>query len=124
MATKMTKKEMFAAIKEVVADNAEMVAFLDREIELLNRKQSGSRKPTKTQLENEGFKSDILEALTVADRPLTIKELCEECPSVAELSNQRITHMLTALRKDGKVTRTMVKRVAHFAIGNESEQGE
>lgn len=124
MATKMTKKEMLAAIKEVVADNAEMVAFLDKEIDLLNRKKSGSRKPTKTQLENEGFKADILEALTIADKPLNIKELCEECPSIAELSNQRITHMLTALRKDGKVVRTMVKRVAHFAIGNESEQGE
>ena len=119
-----TKREMFTAIKEVVADNAEMVAFLDKEIELLNRKRSGSRKPTERQLENENYKAEILKAMTIADRPLTIKELCEECPSIAKLSNQRITHMLTALREDGKVVRTMVKRVAHFSIGNESEQGE
>lgn len=34
----MTKKEMFTEIRKVVADNAEMVAFIDHEIELLNRK--------------------------------------------------------------------------------------
>ena len=33
----MTKKEMFVAIKAVVADNQEMVDFIDHEIELLSR---------------------------------------------------------------------------------------
>ena len=120
MATKMTKKEMFAAIREMVIDNAEMVEFIDNEIARLNRK-STSKKPTKTQIENEGFKADILETLTRLDRPVTINELCENCESIAELTNQRITHMLTALRKDGKVARTMVKRIAHYSIGSENE---
>ena len=118
--TKMTKKEMFAAIREMVIDNAEMVEFIDNEIERLSRK-STSKKPTKTQIENEGFKADILETLTRLDRPVTIAELSENCESIAELTNQRITHMLTALRKDGKVARTMVKRIAHYSIGNENE---
>lgn len=119
MAKKMTKKEMFMAIREAVIDDEEMVAFIDHEVELLSKKSSGSRKPTKTQLENEVFKEKILETLEAVDTPITIKELVAECEELEGLSNQRITHMLTALRKDGKVARTYVKKVAHFAIGQE-----
>ena len=120
----MTKKEMFAEIRKVVADNAEMVAFIDHEIELLNRKSGSPRKPTKTQVENEGYKEDILAALAEVDAPVSINGLCEICPTIRELTNQRITHMLTDLRKEGKVIRTTEKRVAHFALGNENEEGE
>lgn len=116
-----TKREMFAEIRKAVADNAEMVAFLDHEVELLDNKKSGSRKPTKTQVENEGYKADILTALAEADEPVTIKGLAEICPSIAGLTNQRVTHMLTDLRKDGKVARSYVKKVAYFAIGSEDE---
>ena len=112
----MTKKEMFAEIRKVVADNAEMVAFIDHEIELLNRKSGSPRKPTKTQVENDGFKADILAALAEADAPVTIKELCEVCGSIAGLSNQRITHMLTDLVKAGLLTKTYVKKTPYYAI--------
>ena len=116
-----TKKEMFVEIRNVVADNAEMVAFIDHEIELLNRKSGSPRKPTQTQIENDGFKADILSALAEADAPMTIKGLVEALPALAPLSNQRITHMLTDLRKDGKVARSYVKKVAYFALGDENE---
>lgn len=119
----MTKKEMFLAMRsiETVAENEEMVAFIDHEIELLEKKANSARKPTKTQLENEGFKADILVALTEADAPLTIKELCAVCPSISGLTNQRVTHLLTDLRKDHKVARSYVKKVPYFALGDESE---
>lgn len=117
----MTKREMFAEIRKVVIDNAEMVAFIDHEVELLNRKSGGTRKPTKNQLENAQFKADILAALAEVGKPVTIKELCEVCPTVAGLTNQRITHMLTDLRKGGEVTREYIKRVAYFTVGNEGE---
>ena len=117
----MTKREMFAEIRKVVADNAEMVAFIDHEVELLDKKKSGSRKPTKTQVENDGFKADILTALAEVDEPVTIKDLVEICPTLADLTNQRITHLLTDLRKDGKIARSYVKKVAYFSLGSEDE---
>lgn len=112
----MTKKEMFAEIRKVVIDNEEMVAFIDREIELLNRKSNAIRKPTKAQIENEQFKADIVSALTVADRPCSIKELFEICDSIKGLTNQRVTHMLTDLVKGAVLERTVVKKVPYFAI--------
>ena len=120
----MTKREMFRELRDMVSENEEMVAFIDHEIELLDRKTTGSRKPTKTQVENDAFKADILTALAEADAPVTIKELSAKCESISGLTNQRITHMLTDLRKNGLVARTYVKKVAYFSLGSEDEVTE
>ena len=118
MATKI-RKEMYLEIMEAVKGNDEMVDFLKHQVELLDRKGSTPRKPTKVQVENEAFKADILAGLGQADKPITIKELMELVPAVAGLSNQRITHMLTSLRADGEVKRTYIKRIAYFELGSE-----
>lgn len=112
----MTKREMFAEIRNIVADNAEMVAFIDHEIELLERKSSGVRKPTKTQVENEQFKAAILATLEHADRAMTIKELQTECAAIAGLTNQRITHMLTDLVKSGTLEKNYVKKTPYYSV--------
>lgn len=115
----MTKKEMFNTIATLLADNAEIVDFCNYEISLLEKRNSASRKPSKTQVENSGFKADILVTLAEIDRPVSIRELCEGCPNIAGLTNQRITHLLTDLRNDGKVTRTYIKKIAYFSLGDE-----
>lgn len=112
----MTKREMFNEILAVVADNAEMVEFINHEIELLNRKSSAVRKPTKNQLENEGFKADIVDYLKDADAPKTIKELQTAIPSLADLTNQRITHMLTDLVKAETLTKNYVKKTPYYSV--------
>lgn len=117
----MTKREMFNLIATVNADNQEIVDFCNHEIELLDNKKTSPRKPTKNQLENVQFKQDILDVLMVADAPMSIKELMVACESIADLSNQRITRLLTDLRKDGKAYRVYIKKVAHFGYGAEQE---
>ncbi len=112
----MTKREMFTAIRAIVVDNDEMVAFIDREIELLDKKSATPRKATKTQLENANFKAEILSYLIEIDKPVTIKEMQGAIPGFAELSNQRITHMLTDLRKEEKIVRDYVKKTPYFSI--------
>ena len=112
----MTKREMFNEILAVVADNAEMVEFINHEIELLNRKSSAVRKPTKNQLENETFKADIVDYLKDADAPKTIKELQTAIPSLADLTNQRITHMLTDLVKAETLTKNYVKKTPYYSV--------
>lgn len=112
----MTKREMFTAIRAIVADNAEMVAFIDHEIELLNKKASASKKPTKTQIENDGFKAEIVTYLTSADAPKNIKELQAEMTSLNGLTNQRITHLLTDLVKSGAINKEYVKKTPYYSI--------
>lgn len=112
----MTKREMFNEILTVVADNAEMVEFINHEIELLNRKSSAVRKPTKNQLENERFKADIVDYLKDADASKTIKELQTAIPSLADLTNQRITHLLTDLVKTETLTKSYVKKTPYYSV--------
>lgn len=112
----MTKKEMFAEIRNIVADNKEMVAFINHEIELLERKSNSPKKPTKTQIENNGFKAEIVAYLTNVDTSKTIKELQAEIPSISGLTNQRITHMLTDLVKAGTLTKEYVKKTPYYSV--------
>lgn len=112
----MTKKEMFTEIRNIVADNEEMVAFIDHEIELLERKSNSTKKPTKTQIENDGFKAEIVAYLTEVDAPKTIKELQAEIPSISGLTNQRITHMLTDLVKAETLTKEYVKKTPYYSV--------
>lgn len=111
----MTKREMFAAIREVVIDNAEMTAFIDHEIELLVKKSSAERKPTKTQLENIHFKEVILAYLTDVEVGRCIKDLQAEIPEISGLSNQRVTHLMTALVNENKVTKEYVKKTPFYS---------
>lgn len=112
----MTKKEMFVAIRDVVADNEEMVTFLNKEIALLEKK-SNNRKPTKTQTENEKYRTQLLDYLKKVDTPKMIKEIKADIPdfTAADLSTQRITHMLTALIKENKVIKGYVKKVPYYS---------
>lgn len=112
----MTKKEMFTAIRAIVIDNEEMVAFIDHEIDLLSKKSASPKKPTKVQLENDGFKANILTYLATADEPKRIKDLQTEIPELAGLTNQRITHLLTDLVKADVVVKDYVKKVPFYSI--------
>lgn len=111
----MTKREMFAAIREVVIDNAEMTAFIDHEIELLVKKSSAERKPTKVQLENAHFKEVVLAYLTEMGTARCIKELQAEIVEISGLSNQRVTHLMTALVNENKVTKEYVKKTPYYS---------
>jgi predicted Rossmann fold nucleotide-binding protein DprA/Smf involved in DNA uptake len=109
----MTKRENFAILRSLVADNAELVAFIDHEVELLDKKNTKSGTPTKKQIQNNAIKDTLLSVMS--DTPMTISEIQALVPSGEEMSNQKISALLTALKNDGKVVRTVDKRVAYFA---------
>lgn len=119
-----TKKEYFAELRTIVADNQELVDFIDREIELLNRKSSTKRKPTEKQVANESFKNLILETLTEKDTLMSIPELQAAIPTFADFKPQKISALLIALRKEKKVKRIHVKKVAYFTLGAEPDEEE
>ena len=111
-----TKREYFAEIRAIVIDNPDLVAFVDHQVDMLDRKSATPRKPTATQLENIGFKDDILIFLSDADKPMNIKEIQNGIPALANLSNQRIARLLTDLVSAEKVVRTKIKQTPYFAI--------
>lgn len=121
MTNKMTKKEKFAMVQAVienatVENKAELIAFIEHEIELLNKKSSKSGQ-TKTQKENEELKAQLLDAFTVMERPVTISEFQElSIEPVAQLSNQKLSALLNQLVKAGKMVKTVEKKKSFFAL--------
>lgn len=120
-----TKRDLFNAILAIVADencnlNDEtreaIKAGMEHEIDLLDRKASTPKKPTATQVENETFKGDILAFLTTEDAPRCIKEIQAGVPSVSEISNQRITHILTAMVNAGVLCKEYVKKTPFYVV--------
>jgi len=120
--TKITKRDYFKMLAEVVAESgrenqAELQAFINHEVELLDKK-SASRGTVTTakQKENEDLKEYILGVLTEINRAVTITELQAEDVKLGELTNQRISAMLKQLKDEGKVIRTELKKKAYFKI--------
>ena len=114
--TKMTKKQKFEALLKIsaVAENEMLVEFIKHELDLLAKKNSAERKPTSTQVVNEGLKDTILEFMEI-NRFYSISEMIKSCPELAELSNQKVASLIRQLMLDNKVVKTMDKRKAYFS---------
>ena len=74
MANKLTKRDYFEMILEVVEGNEQLTAFVNHELELLDKKAS-SKSMTSNQKENEQIKARIIQALAELGKPVTITEL-------------------------------------------------
>lgn len=118
---KMTKRDYFNGLlgvlenhKDSIENYEEFKAFIEREIELLNKKRSNS-KPTKTQIENEKIKEKILIAFEKIDEPVTITELAK-MDGLTEYSNQKLSVLCHQLADEHKVVNTKVKKVSYFKI--------
>ena len=96
--TKMTKKDWFAVIREMVEnsereDKAEMLVFIDHEVELLSKKRTSTN--SKKDKENEALCEQLEKALAEIGRPVTITEFMKESTAeVATLSNQKLSALL------------------------------
>lgn len=120
MANKLTKKENFMRVVEVLESKGltDLVEVMKHEIELIEKK-SANKTQTKTQKENEVVKELILQALAKMDRPVTITELLAENPEVAKAtgnSNQKASALITQLKKAELVIRTQDGKKALFSI--------
>ena len=116
---KPTKRDRFNALLAIpaVAENADLVDFINHEIELLDKKNTAERKPTAKQGENAGFKSDILAWMEPATQ-YAAADVVKGVPSIvaAGLSANRVTAMLTQLVNDGSLIRTEDKRKSYYSL--------
>ena len=115
MATKITKRMVLEHLIENYANDTMVVDYAKHEIELLDKKAS-NKTPTKTQVENENIKNVIVEVLTNATSPMTITDITNANDKLVELSNQKISALLTQLINANLVVRTSDKKKAYFSI--------
>lgn len=112
--TKATRFNQLLSI-DAVKSNPDLVAFIEHELELLAKKNASDKKPTATQIANNGIKETILD--TLADnKVMTITEMQKANADLADLSNQKISALVRQLIAEGLVKKEEIKRKAYFSL--------
>ena len=99
-----------------VLDNYDLPTEIHAKLEKMKiqfeKKNSAEKKPTATQIANDGIKNLILEV--IGNSSLTITEMQKINGELAELSNQKISALLKQMVENGSVVREEIKRKAYF----------
>lgn len=114
-----TRKEMFTAVSDFLAQHdadVAMIDFVNHQIELLDSKKE-NKKQAKEQEENAAYSDAIYEQMAF-ERKYSVAELMKELPAVSdwnanhetELSVQKLASLLKPLVDGGKVIKTTEKR--------------
>ena len=119
MSNKITKKERFAEIMEVLnrVDRADLAAVMEHELELLAKKNANrSSKPTVRQAENAEIKAEIVKVMESGKwyRCAEVKSLI---PALAEgEGTQRTARLCNDLVDDKALVKTTDEKVVYFAL--------
>ena len=120
---KMTKRDYFNLLLDIpaVAENDELVDFVNHEIELLTRKNSAERKPSKKQIEqknhDEELRSIIVESMEV-DRLYSADEIAKSFPALVaeDITAPKVSYLMRDLVTTNKVTKETDKRKVYYKI--------
>ena len=110
-AKKLTKRDHFNTLLTIpeVASNQVLVDFINNELDLLSRKNSADKKPTKK------LQNAILAHMKPGER-YTVSQFIKEVPECSDESSQKISAMMILLKDAGKVEKVIEKRVSYFQI--------
>lgn len=123
---KMTKRDYFNGFLVKYPLTDEEVKFVEHELELLDRKSAGGgeKKLTATQIENEGYKANILDFMTEGTL-YSITDLIKNIPELNEFTNQKVNALVKQMYADAKkgqntndfpLVRSEVKGRAYFSL--------
>ena len=116
---KVTVRSQFEEVRAIVekAGRADLVDFIDSRIAQTVKKNSAERKPTAKQIENDGYKADIL-AWMEADTVYCAGDVLKGVPSIVAsgMSINRVSALMTQLVEAGAVTKTVDKRKNFYSL--------
>lgn len=112
---KPTKREMFTGLLALPGLSQAQIDFINHELELLTKKNSGDKKPTATQLANEALKSAIVEGMEV-NRLYSVTEMIKEIPALAGLNPQKVSPLANQLVEANLLVKTVEKRRSFFQL--------
>lgn len=127
MATKNpTKKDRFNALLAIpaVAENSELVEFINHELELLAKKNAADRKPTAKQTAKLSHDAELRSAIvnemeigtlySAADMVKALPTLAAE----ADLSTAKVSYLMRELVADGSVEKVVDKRHTFYKLAD------
>lgn len=121
MANKKTKKQMFEQILSHTADKEER-EFLEKQIAFIDNKVL-NKKPTEEQKANEKLKVAILEV--IGNGVMTVSDVWKSNGEwLVTYSNQKFSALMNQLVDEGKLSKSVVKRVSYFKVVATSDEVE
>lgn len=117
--TKVTVRSQFEDVKAVLlaSGREDLAEFIDGRIAQTIKKNSTERKPTAKQVENEGYKADIVDWMT-ADTVYSAGDILKGVPSIiaSGMSINRVSALLTQLVDNGSLTKSVEKRKNYYSL--------
>lgn len=111
----MTRREMLTAIAAKVADNAEMVEFLNKEIAAIDA--HNAKATAKRSAGTAAKKEAVFNALLAIGEQVTATELIENAENeVKDYTRQKVAAILKVLVEEGRVRKEVSHRVAYFDV--------
>lgn len=114
---KVTKIEMFTEIMKDLT-NPDHIAFIEHEIELLENKKNGVKKPTPRQELNAELKENVKQFLSSnGPKAYCIADIKDSVPRLKDSTNQHISALMKQLVDRGEVMKMYEKRKPYFYVG-------
>ena len=115
---KMTHKDYFTALLEMpeVQNYPGMTEFIEGRIAALEKKASAPKKESEADKVKSSIKADVLAFLSANEgKKFTITQMMKQVPNLpADISNQRLTSLVTQMVRENEVDRVVEKRVSYF----------
>ena len=125
-AKRITKAMRFEDIKAILCNEVapygstteDAVAFIEKELAALTKKNAAPKKPTPHQQENLEAQDQILEYLTAQTEAQTVTAILKGVPGLLDrgFTSQRVAALLRPLMAAGKVEREVVKGRSVFKM--------
>lgn len=116
MANKVTKRDNFKAIINVLSEQGldNLVAVMEHEIELLDKKHGGQSKADKAKAEANGVLQERIAEL-LDGKSMTASDIAEALSTdEVKITNQKVSAMIRQM--GDKVTKEVVKGRAYFTL--------
>ena len=117
MANKKTIKDYLNEILNDYPLSDEHRQFVEKRIEAAEKKSGSAKKPTATQVANEGLKVAIVEGM-VEGAKYSITDLIKSIPALEGLTNQKVSALVRQLIAEKAVVRTEEKGKALFSLAD------
>jgi hypothetical protein len=117
---KPTKRDYYNALLSKYPLTDDEKAFINHEIELLDKKNSTEKKPSATAVANDKLKATILAEMTV-NKAYTCSDIIKTVGECSELSTPKVSYLMNALADEHKVVKTTDKKKTYFTKTAEVE---
>lgn len=131
--TKMTKKEIYAAMMKVdgIKNNEVFTEFIEKQIAQLEKKSdSKNGKPSKQTVENDRIKGIIFNIVSNAIEPMSVSDIQNADPELMEMSSQRVISLISRQvwdaekNPEGRLIKTYVKKKPFYEVRKEADTEE